>query len=83
MLLWNSTKNGHKKPYWHPKFFKIIFKSDSYLMLISRRGPVTPSTPTFPNTNNNKQLKIYLLFQKSQKNGCNNLYYHPYSFNER
>ena len=24
-----------------------------------------------------KQMEIYLLFQKSLKNGCNNLYYHP------
>ena len=52
-------------------------------MPICRRGPVTPSTPTFPNNNLKKQLKIYLLFKKSQENGCNNLYYHPYSFDER
>ena len=28
-----------------------------------------------------KQLKIYLLFQKSLKNGCNNFYFHLYTFN--
>ena len=27
-----------------------------------------------------KQLQIYLLFRKSVKNGCNNLYFHPYPF---
>ena len=35
----------------HPKLFKIIFKPNSYLMSISRRGPVNPSIPNFDNIN--------------------------------
>ena len=30
-----------------------------------------------------KQLTIYLFFQMPLKNGCNNLYFHPYTFDER
>ena len=33
----------------HPKFFKISLKPNSYLTLVSRRCPVSPSTLTFPN----------------------------------
>ena len=32
------------------------------------------------NINPPKIVKIYLLFWKSLKNGCNNLYFHPYNF---
>ena len=30
-----------------------------------------------------KQLEVYLLFEMSLKNGCNNFYFHPYTFDER
>ena len=50
-------------------------------MSISRFGPVNPSTPIFPNTNLTKIIKN-LLFQKPLKNGCNNLYFYPYAFDE-
>ena len=62
------------------KPFKFTFKSNSYLMPISRRGPVNSSTPTFPISILQRQLKIYMLFQKSKKNACNNLYFYPYAF---
>ena len=46
-------------------------------MLISRRGPANLSTHTFPNISLQRQLEIYLLFQKTLKIGCNNnLYFH-------
>ena len=39
------------------------------------------NTLSFPTPILQKQLKLYLFFQKSLKNGCNNLYFHRYSFN--
>ena len=54
-----------------------------YNILISCRGSVNPSTPTFPNMNLAKKLRIYLLFRKSLKIGCNNLYIHTYTFDGR
>ena len=43
-------------------------------MSISSRGPANPSTTTFPNISlKKKQLESYFLFQKSIKNGCNNV----------
>ena len=53
--------------YFHPKSFKSIFKLNSYLVSISRHGPVTPSIPFFPITISQKQLKIYLLFHNQWK----------------
>ena len=41
--------------YLHPKHFKTTFKSDSYLMSISRRGAVTPSAPAFSSNNLKKK----------------------------
>ena len=50
-------------------------------MLISRRGPANLSTHTFPNIRLQRQLEIYLLFQKTLKIGCNNnLYFHVHAF---
>ena len=40
-------------------------------------------SPFFQIPISKKELEIYLLFQKSQKNGCNNLYHHPYFLHER
>ena len=48
-------------------------------MPIFRCGPLTPSTPFFSRISIlQKQLKIYLVFQVSLRNGCNNLHYYPY-----
>ena len=44
-------------------------------MSIFHRGPVL-----FPISILQKQLEIYLLFQKAPKNGCNNFYFHLYIF---
>ena len=73
-MLGNSVKNGRKNLYLHPKPFNTIFKSYWYLMSLSCRGPINPSTPTFPISIWQKQLEIYLLFQMSRINGYNNLY---------
>ena len=67
MLLGNSIQNDWKNLYLHPKLFKITFKSNSYLMSISRRGTVNTSTSTFPISTLQKQFKIYLLFQNQRK----------------
>ena len=80
MFLENSIKSGCKNLCLHPKPFKITFKLNSYVMSFSHRGPVTPSAPFSPNINPTKQIKIYLLFQKSLKNSCNDLYFHLYMF---
>ena len=48
-MLGNSIKNGSKNLYLHLKPFKTTCKSNSYLVSISRRGPVTPSTSFFHN----------------------------------
>ena len=48
-------------------------------MPIFRCGPLTPSTPFFSRISIlQKQLKIYLVFQVSLRNGCNNLHYYPH-----
>ena len=63
------------------KPFKIIFKPNSHLMSISRRGPVTPSTSTFFQYQSyTKKLKSYFLFEKSLRNDCNNFCLHPKPF---
>ena len=38
-------------------------------------------SPLFPVSILQKQRQIYLLFQKSLKNDCSNLYFHLYNFN--
>ena len=48
----------------HFKFFKVIFKSDSYLMSLSCFGPVTPSTTNFPDTNHKKAIGNLLVVSK-------------------
>ena len=49
-------------------------------MSVSRRDPVNPSTLPFPISILQKQRQNYLLFGKSLKNDCNNLYFNPYTF---
>ena len=46
-------------------------------MSISRRGPVTLSTLTFPNINLTKTIP------DSLETGCNNVCFPSYTFNER
>ena len=64
MFLGNSVKNSCKNLYLHPRSFKIIIKSDSYLTSVSRRGSVTPSTPAFPNINLKKTIGNLLVVSK-------------------
>ena len=49
LLLGNTIKNCWKNRYLQPKSFKSTFKTNSYLMSISRRDPLNPSTPIFGN----------------------------------
>ena len=49
-------------------------------MSISRRGPVTPSTPIFPNISLTKAIRNSLVFSKITKKGCINLYLLPKVF---
>ena len=81
LLLENSVENDHNSLYFHPKVFQRTSKLNSYLMSISRRDPVNLSTLPFAMLVLQKQWQIYLLFEKSLKNGCDNLYFHPYTFN--
>ena len=57
-------------------------KLNLYLTSLSRGSPVYPSTQLFSILTLQKQLKICLFFRKSLKNGCNNLYFHYFTFNE-
>ena len=43
----NSIKNSCQSPFLYTKCLKITYQSNSYLMSISVRGPVNPSTPFF------------------------------------
>ena len=43
--------------------------------------PGNSVNPFFPNIYLTKTIKNYLLFQTFLKNGFNNLYFHPYTFN--
>ena len=80
-MLKNSITNDCKNIYLNPKPFQITFKSNSYLISISHRSPVTLLNPFSPNISlTKKKLNIYLLFQVSVKNGCNNLYFHSSTF---
>ena len=68
--------------YFHLKPFNTTFKSHSYLMSLSRRGSVNPSTSTFPNINPTKtitNLPVAPKICKSPKYGCRNLYYHSFN----
>ena len=76
MLLGRSIKNYCNNFYLHNKPFKITLKTNSYLLWIFRRGPINRLTPFFSQYQVHKNnSKIFLLFQKSQTNGCNNLYF--------
>ena len=44
-------KNNCNDLYLHSKSFKTTLKPNSYLMSLSRRSPVNPSTATFLNIN--------------------------------
>ena len=59
----------------------MICKPNSYLMSIFHRGLVNLSTLTFPISILQKELEIYLLFQKSLKNSCKiSFFFYPYTF---
>ena len=71
-MLENSVKNKRKNLYLDPNLFNSIFKSHSYLKSLSRRVPVYPSTPTFPNINLTKTIKFLpVVSNVCDKNGCN------------
>ena len=48
----------------HPYTFHIIYKSISYLMSLSRRGPVKQSNPTFYNINMTKTIRYLVVARK-------------------
>ena len=75
------NQNGCKDLYLHPRPFKSNFKLNSFLMSHFRCGLVNPSTPTFSGIDLAKTIRNYLLFRMSLKNGCNNHYFYPYTFN--
>ena len=81
LLLEKSLKNDYSDFFLHPNGFHWLSKLNSYLMLIFRLDPVNPSALNFPISVLQKQWWIYLLFEKSLKNDCNNLYFHPYTLN--
>ena len=68
--------------YLYSKTYNMGLKLNLYLTSLSRGSPVYPSTQLFSILTLQKQLKICLFFQKSLKNGCNNLYFHYFTFNE-
>ena len=72
MFLKNSIKISCKNLYYNPKPFRIIFKSNSYLMSVSHRGPVNPSASTFPNINITKTIKNLLVISKIIKKWLKN-----------
>ena len=82
-MLENSIKNEYKNLYLHFKLFNTNFKSNSYLVSLFCRHPVNPSTTFFPHINLTKTIRSLPVVLMSLKNGCNNLYYHPYTFDER
>ena len=82
LLFQISPKNGCNNLYYHPFSLSKGQKLFSYLTSLSRRSPVNRSPPIFPISIVQGQLQIYLLFQMSTKNGCNNLYYHPFSLSK-
>ena len=81
-MLGYSIKNGCKYLYFHPKHFKITFKSNSHLMSISRVGLVNPSIPTFPNLNLTKTLTNLLVAWKFTEKDYHNLFFFLRSFME-
>ena len=76
----NLIRNVCKNLYLHPKPLKVTFKSNSYLMPISCRGPVTLSIPNFPNINLTKTLTNLLVVWKMTEKGLNNFYLLPKVF---
>ena len=60
-------------------FFLFSYDLFSYLVSISHGGSINPSIPTFLNVNLTKTMKILLVVLKVTKDGCNNLYFHPYT----
>ena len=58
LLNWNLIKSDCNNLYLHNKSFKTTLKPYSYQRSIFRRGPVNPSTPTFPISILQKQWKI-------------------------
>ena len=82
IVAWKFNQNDWKKLYLHPKAFKII----SNQIHIWCHSPVVArwihQSLLFSISTIQKQLKTYLLFRKSLKNACNNLYFRPYSFNK-
>ena len=73
-MLGTLIKNDCNNLYLHPKLLKITLKLNSYLASIFRRGPVNPSTPSFPNINLTKTMTNLLIVWKMTEKGYNNLY---------
>lgn len=57
---WKFNQKSSKNLYLPNKTFKITFKLNSYLISISRRGPVNPSTSQFSQYFNNWKFTCFL-----------------------
>ena len=75
-------KHGCNDLYYHPFNFPKGSKLFSYLTSLSRHGPIIHQPQLLATSILQKQLEIYLLFQFSRKNACNDLF-HPYKLDER
>ena len=69
-----------KNLYPHSKTYIMGLKRNSYLMSLSRRDLVNPSSPTFANINLTETMTNVIVAWKSNQDGCKNLYLHPKSF---
>ena len=62
-----SIKNGCNNFYLHPKNFHKSLKLNSYLLSVSRRGPIIPIKPTFCNINLTQAMTDLLVAWKINK----------------
>ena len=69
-------KNGSENIYLHPKPFNNTVNLSWYLMSLSRRDPVNPSTSSFRNINLTKIVRNLPVVSNvlGCKNECDNLY---------
>ena len=76
-MLRNSAVNPScsKDLYLYAKSLKIILKSNSYLMSISRRRPLTLSNSFFLNVNLPNTVENLPVASNVTENGCNNLFF--------
>ena len=79
MLSQMPLKNGCNNFYFDPY---NLDKNRNHFLIWCHFSVVAQyilEAPLFPISMFQKQLQIYLLFQMSLNNGCNDLYFHPYN----